>query len=79
MGDIINLDRPKKLDDIRTGEVKWWSDIRRMGYIISGGEEFLITGKKPSKSDAVLREGTSVRFVPYESIRGLEARDVEVI
>lgn len=78
MNKVLDFNVPKKIDEIRTGKVKWWNDVRRMGFIISDGEEFLITDKD-SVDLKNLREGVAVKFVPYESIRGLEARDIEII
>ena len=77
MGDVISLNKPKKLNDQKIGQIKWWNSIHRMGYIIADGEEYLITDKKV-ENIKILREGLQVKFVPYESIRGLEARDLEI-
>lgn len=78
MADILKFNKPRKLDDVRLGKVKWWNESRRMGFVVAGDDEFLITDKRPEITKA-LREGLSVRFVPFESIRGFEARELELV
>ncbi|WP_413943750.1 cold-shock protein [Bdellovibrio sp. HCB-162] len=77
MDNILHFNKPKKLGSSKLGKVKWWNDARRMGFVIADGEEFLITDKNPEILPH-LKEGVDIRFVPYETVRGLEARDLEL-
>lgn len=79
MENVVRLNVAKKEDDARhEGTVKWWSDVQRMGFIVSGENEYYINDKRPEIYRA-LREGVNVSFMPYTSLRGPEARELEIL
>lgn len=78
MGKIIDLPFEKRGDSILTGTVKWWNETQRMGFVTVDGDEYFINEKNPALAPKI-KEGVRVRFQPFETIRGLEARNLEII
>ena len=67
------------MTEILKGEIKWFSNKRGYGFIEGSDkkEYFVHYSKVISDSRVEFEEGDLVIFVPNETNKGLEARDVK--
>lgn len=66
------------------GQIKWFSNKKGYGFIVGppeGREYFVHYSKIVKKTDEKVdfEEGESVKFIPFKSPRGWEAREVEKV
>jgi len=63
-----------------TGTVKYFHDSKGYGFITSNGKDYFVHYKEiKAEGFKTLKNGTSVKFNPSTSPKGLIATDVQVV